>query len=193
MRTCTSIKMENWSRCDVVRRDGPDVDKSFAEHAFADTRRRFIRASDYWRRQTSSVGRGTDTPFEVVGAPWIDGRTLAAYLEWPRVCGRAGSCPSNFKPNASVFKDQQVSGINIVVTDRGTLARCGPASEIACALRKLYPGRLASGQVSRGLLVNAGILEMLNRGRRSPPKYRKAVNKANRRICKRRASFLLYK
>ena len=41
-----------------------------------------------------SVGRGTDTPFEVVGAPWIDGRTLAAYLNG-RDLRACGSCPSD--------------------------------------------------------------------------------------------------
>ncbi|MBK6723786.1 MAG: DUF1343 domain-containing protein [Acidobacteria bacterium] len=64
-----------------------------------------------------SVGRGTDTPFEVVGAPWLDGQKLAAHLNAQNIAG-VRFIPVRFKPNASVFKDEQVNGVNIVITDR---------------------------------------------------------------------------
>ena len=45
-----------------------------------------------------SVGRGTDTPFEVVGAPWIKGRELAAYLNvaWYSECALCAGCFHSF-------------------------------------------------------------------------------------------------
>jgi Uncharacterized protein conserved in bacteria len=59
-----------------------------------------------------SVGRGTDTPFEVVGAPWIDGRKLAGYLNERNLKG-VRFVPVRYRPNASVFKDEDCGGINI--------------------------------------------------------------------------------
>ncbi|MGH9819448.1 MAG: exo-beta-N-acetylmuramidase NamZ domain-containing protein, partial [Pyrinomonadaceae bacterium] len=52
-----------------------------------------------------SVGRGTDTPFEVVGSPWIDGQKLAKYLNERNLKG-VRFVPMRDKPNASTFKDQ---------------------------------------------------------------------------------------
>ncbi|MFH4242684.1 DUF1343 domain-containing protein, partial [Acinetobacter baumannii] len=52
-----------------------------------------------------SVGRGTDTPFEVIGAPWLDGRLLAGYLNSRGLEG-VRFVPVRFKPISSVYKDQ---------------------------------------------------------------------------------------
>ena len=61
-----------------------------------------------------SVGRGTDTPFELVGAPWIDGRKLAAELNAARLAG-VRFVPVRFTPRASVHRDVECGGINIVI------------------------------------------------------------------------------
>ena len=70
-----------------------------------------------------SVGRGTDTPFEVIGAPWLDGRVLADALAARRIPG-VGFVPIRFTPSASKFKGEQCGGVNIVVTDRGGARSC---------------------------------------------------------------------
>src|SRR5256714_1997264 len=64
-----------------------------------------------------SVGRGTDTPFEVVGAPWIDGQQLAAYLNSRRTAG-VRFVPVRFTPQSSVFKNEECGGVNVIITDR---------------------------------------------------------------------------
>src|SRR6185436_20097676 len=64
-----------------------------------------------------SVGRGTDTPFEVLGAPWIDAQKLADYLNQRSIPG-VRFVSVRFKPNASVFKNEDCGGFNIVITDR---------------------------------------------------------------------------
>jgi uncharacterized protein YbbC (DUF1343 family) len=64
-----------------------------------------------------SVGRGTDTPFEVVGAPWIDGQKFAKYLNERGIPG-VRFVPIRYKPTTSVYKDENVGGVNIIVTDR---------------------------------------------------------------------------
>ncbi|MFN2482894.1 MAG: exo-beta-N-acetylmuramidase NamZ domain-containing protein, partial [Pyrinomonadaceae bacterium] len=112
-----------------------------------------------------SVGRGTHTPFELVGAPWLDGQRLAAYLNERRVAGLR-FVPVRFTPDASVFKGEECGGVNIVVTDRAHLRPVLAGLEIAAALRKLYPAEWKVDSYAR-LLVNADALERLKRG--DPP------------------------
>ncbi len=109
-----------------------------------------------------SVGRGTDTPFEVVGAPWIDGQKLADYLNNQRIAG-VRFVPLRFTPKASVFKDQECGGINIIVTDRARFRPVISGLEIAVALRKLYPSDWKVDSYLR-LLANADTLERIKRG-----------------------------
>jgi uncharacterized protein YbbC (DUF1343 family) len=109
-----------------------------------------------------SVGRGTDTPFELVGAPWLDGQRLAAYLNGRRVAGLR-FVPVRFTPDASVFKGEECGGVNVVVTDRGQLRAVSAGLEIAAALHKLYPAEWKIDSYSR-LLANAAALEGLRRG-----------------------------
>ncbi|HJS52667.1 MAG TPA: hypothetical protein VJ781_12265, partial [Pyrinomonadaceae bacterium] len=137
-----------------------------------------------------SVGRGTDTPFEVIGAPWLDGQKLAKYLNERRIPG-IRFIPIRFKPNASVFKNENLGGINLVVTDRKTFKPVRSGIEIAAALRKLYP---ADWQVDRyaRLLVNQIILDKVKRGD-SPEEIQKTVSADENEFIRRRAPFLLYK
>jgi uncharacterized protein YbbC (DUF1343 family)/CubicO group peptidase (beta-lactamase class C family) len=109
-----------------------------------------------------SVGRGTDTPFEVVGAPWLDGQKLAANLNARRIPG-VRFIPLRFKPNASVFKNEECSGVNIVITDRARFQSVLTGIEIAVALHSLFPADWKVDSYSR-LLVNSDALERLKRG-----------------------------
>lgn len=84
-----------------------------------------------------SVGRGTDTPFEVIGAPWMDGQRLARYLNMRNIPG-VRFVPVRFTPKASVFKGEECSGINIVITDRRAFRSVTTGIEIAVALRVLH-------------------------------------------------------
>ena len=67
-----------------------------------------------------SVGRGTDTPFEMVGAPWIDGRALAAYLNGKKIQG-VRFLPMDFKPLSGIFAGEVCHGVQIVLIDRQAL------------------------------------------------------------------------
>jgi len=109
-----------------------------------------------------SVGRGTDTPFEIVGAPWIQGDKLAEYLNQRGVPG-VRFVPLRFKPNASVFKDQECGGVNIIVTDRSAFRPLLAGIEMALALRKLYPNDWKVDSYLR-LLVNDDTLARVKRG-----------------------------
>ena len=85
-----------------------------------------------------SVGRGTDTPFEIIGAPWIDGRRLAATLAARKIPGVTFT-PIRFTPTASTFARERCGGIRFTVTDRDALRPVSLGIEIAVALRDLYP------------------------------------------------------
>src|ERR1044072_5539213 len=65
-----------------------------------------------------SVGRGTDTPLEVLGAPWIDGQKLASHLNARHIPG-VRFVPVRFTPKTSVFKNEECRGVNIIVTEIG--------------------------------------------------------------------------
>src|SRR5205809_1386342 len=109
-----------------------------------------------------SVGRGTDTPFEVIGAPWLDGPRLATYLNARRIPG-VRFIPLRFTPKSSVFKNEECKGINIVVTDRAKFQSVSTGIEIAAALHQLFPTQWKIDGYSR-LLVNSDALERLKRG-----------------------------
>ncbi len=109
-----------------------------------------------------SVGRGTDTPFEIVGAPWIQGDKLADSLNQRSLPG-VRFVPVRFTPKASVFKDQQCGGVNIIITDRAAFRPLPTGIEIALALRKLYPNDWKVDSYLR-LLVNSDTLERVKRG-----------------------------
>ncbi|MDI1241533.1 MAG: DUF1343 domain-containing protein [bacterium] len=137
-----------------------------------------------------SVGRGTDTPFEVLGAPWLDGQRLAKHLNERNLPG-VRFIPVRFKPNASVFKDENLGGVNIVITDRAKFRSVRTGIEIAAALRKLYPTDWHVERYGR-LLVNAEFLAAVTRGE-TPDALEKLWNVGITNFDKRRASYLLYK
>jgi len=109
-----------------------------------------------------SVGRGTDTPFEVVGAPWIDGRRLATGLNGARLPG-VRFVPVRFTPRSSVHKDAECGGINIVITDRAQFEPITTGLEIAAQLLKLYPKDFAADKFN-GLLVNQKVNNAFRQG-----------------------------
>ena len=109
-----------------------------------------------------SVGRGTDTPFELVGAPWIQGDKLAEVLNFRGLQG-VRFVPVRFTPNASVFKGEPCGGVNIIVTDRAAFRPLLTGIEMALALRKLYSNEWKVDSYLR-LLVNTDTLERVKRG-----------------------------
>ncbi len=109
-----------------------------------------------------SVGRGTDTPFEVVGAPWIDGRRLAAHLNARRLPG-IRFYPVEFRPSASKFRGESCGGIHMIVTDRRRLQSVAVGIHLACALRDLFGEQWDTTRYGR-LLGDAGTLAALRRG-----------------------------
>ena len=88
-----------------------------------------------------SVGRGTPGPFELVGAPWIDGPALAAYLERRGIAGVRFE-PAVFTPNSDRYAGKRCQGIRIVLLDRAALDAPRLGIELAVALHRLHPSPL---------------------------------------------------
>ncbi len=110
-----------------------------------------------------SVGRGTDSPFEVVGAPWIKSRELAAYLNGRGIAG-VRFVPVTFTPAASNYNGQRCEGVNFILTDRNALDAPELGIELASALRKLYPSDYKIERMAE-LLVNQAAYDALVAGR----------------------------
>jgi uncharacterized protein YbbC (DUF1343 family) len=137
-----------------------------------------------------SVGRGTDTPFEVVGAPWIDGRRLAAYLNQRNLPG-VRFVPVRFKPDASNFKNEEIGGINLIITNREKFEPVKTGIEIALAFRGLYQNEWKTERLNK-LVVNDKIFGLIMQGG-SAEEIDKAVQDNLLTFMQRRARFLLYK
>jgi uncharacterized protein YbbC (DUF1343 family)/CubicO group peptidase (beta-lactamase class C family) len=84
-----------------------------------------------------SVGRGTDTPFEQVGAPWIDGVALADALNGRTIPG-VRFYPVRFTPASSKYANEECGGVFIIVSDRSAIHPVRVGLEIAAMLQKLY-------------------------------------------------------
>jgi uncharacterized protein YbbC (DUF1343 family) len=109
-----------------------------------------------------SVGRGTDTPFEVLGAPWIDGARLARVLAAREIAGVTFT-PIRFTPSSSTFAGQLCGGLRLAITDREALRPVALGIEIAAALRDLYPSDWDRSRFST-LLANAKAFGLLENG-----------------------------
>ena len=84
-----------------------------------------------------SVGRGTDTPFEILGAPWIDARALAADLNGRGLPGVAFE-PVHFTPDASKHRGTRCGGVHVLVTNWQTFQPVRTGVHVACALRARF-------------------------------------------------------
>lgn len=109
-----------------------------------------------------SVGRGTDTPFELLGAPWIHGRELAQYLNARNISG-VRFIPASFTPTTSNYANLRCEGVNLVVTERNALDSPELGVELASALRKLYPEQFHMERMIE-LLVNQATYDAIFQG-----------------------------
>lgn len=137
-----------------------------------------------------SVGRGTDTPFEVLGAPWIDGRKLAAALRKQQLPG-VTFVPIRFTPDSSKFKGEECGGMNIVITDRSQFEPLRTGFAVSTTVRKLFGEDWKSNSYMR-LLGNRRTFQAITTGRSADAVQETACVGIDD-FRKRRSAFLLYK
>ena len=137
-----------------------------------------------------SVGRGTDTPFRYVGAPWIDARALAHDLN-ARFLPGIRFVPVNFTPESPYpYAKQLCHGIELVVTDRNVIDTPELGLEIAAALHRLYPEQYQLGKIET-LLANRDVLHDLESGR-DPQSIDEDWQQALQSFAEKRKPYLLY-
>jgi uncharacterized protein YbbC (DUF1343 family) len=136
-----------------------------------------------------SVGRGTATPFEVVGAPWMDGPALATALQRRGIAGVRFASVA-FTPTASRYAGRRCTGIRIELTDRAALDASRLGIELAVALRKLHPDRFAVRDMFR-LLASREVLAAIEAGE-EPSAIERRWQPALRAFTDLRAKYLLY-
>ena len=137
-----------------------------------------------------SVGRGTDAPFEQVGAEWIRGTELASELNGRFIPG-VRVYATRFRPAASNLAGRHVEGVRFVVTGRDSFDASRLGLEIASALRRLYPSRIAL-EDNRWLIGNRQTIRMLQEGE-TPSLIQRAGDDALEGFLKLREQHLLYK
>ncbi|MCB9888923.1 MAG: DUF1343 domain-containing protein [Planctomycetes bacterium] len=136
-----------------------------------------------------SVGRGTDAPFELLGAPWLDGSTLAARLNAAQL-GGVVAVPVRFRPTTSKFADKTCSGVRLWITDVTRFDPVRLGVQLGYELRRMHPEQWQVAHYGR-LLVNAEVLALVERAA-PPAEVLAAIERELPAFLRRRARFLLY-
>ncbi len=133
------VEMKNWHRSEIYDQTGlpwipPSPNLRTVNEVFLYPGLEILQPAGV------SVGRGTDTPFEVVGAPWIHSDDLLNSLS-PRQIPGARFSAASFTPSSGLYSGQACAGVKIEIVDRDAFVSVRVGLEIADALHRLYPER----------------------------------------------------
>jgi uncharacterized protein YbbC (DUF1343 family) len=109
-----------------------------------------------------SVGRGTDAPFEIIGAPWIRADEFATALESRKIPGVRFRA-AQFTPTDGLYSGQTCQGVSIAISNRAELQSMRMGLEIADALHRMYPDRFQLDKIVE-LLGSQSTVDRLKRG-----------------------------
>ncbi len=136
-----------------------------------------------------SVGRGTDTPFQILGAPWIKPKELAAYLNARLIAG-VRFIPTEFTPASSTDAGKSCGGVQILVLNREIVDSPEMGMELAAALHRLYPQDFDLSKVNT-LLANMAAFQELQAGR-DPRRIAEDWRDGLEKFLQVRAKYLIY-
>lgn len=185
----TVVPMQNWDRNRWFDETGlPWINPS-------PNMRNLIQATLYpgigaFEGTNISVGRGTDTPFEQIGAPWIDGVQLADALN-ARALPGIRFYPVRFTPASSKYAKEECQGVFMVVTDRTALRPVRVGVELAAMLYKLYGVRYEVESAERLFGSKEGIARV--RSGDDPAAIAASWGAAEARWRLLRAKYMLYR
>ena len=137
-----------------------------------------------------SVGRGTDTPFELLGAPWIKGKELAQYLNARNISG-VRFVPVSFTPSSSANEGQKCEGVNIILLERNAFDAPELGIELASALHKLYPEAFHMERMIE-LLGNQSVYDAISHGQ-DPQRIAEDWREHLEKFEQLRQKYLIYK
>jgi uncharacterized protein YbbC (DUF1343 family) len=143
------VRMQNWSRREYFDNTGlawvsPSPNLRSVEEVV------LYPAVGLLESTNLSVGRGTDTPFEVLGAPFVDGEALARNVTTRGIPGLTVEAVS-FTPTASPYQGKACKGLRLRVTDRARFEPVRAAVTLALALHELHPSEWDLDHVDRML------------------------------------------
>ena len=136
-----------------------------------------------------SVGRGTDSPFELLGAPYIDGAKFSAEMNRLALPG-IGFVPVKFTPTSSVFSGKECGGVRMVVGDRAAFHAVETGVALASVLHRLYGKQFGVGKMLK-LLGNKATLSSIESGV-PPAEMRAGWDAGLQAFMERRKPFLMY-
>jgi uncharacterized protein YbbC (DUF1343 family) len=137
-----------------------------------------------------SVGRGTDSPFEQIGADFMSGRELAAYLNQRQIAG-VRVYPTSFTPSESNFKGVRIEGVRFEIVNREMLDATRLGLEVAGAIQKLYPGKVDL-TLNKKLIGSDDAIRRLQAGE-DPRTIQQAMQDSVAGFVELRARYLIYR
>lgn len=184
----TVVALEGWQRRDWFDRSGtawispsPNLPTLTAAALYG--------AVGLIEKTNVSVGRGTRSPFELLGAPWISAPRLAAYLNHRRLGGVRFS-PASFTPDSSRYAGELCQGVRLHLTQRDRLDVAELGLELAAALHHRYPTEFQLA-LARELISDDPLLRALDSGA-DPRRLAAQWHESLRQFRRRRLPFLLY-
>ena len=109
-----------------------------------------------------SVGRGTEAPFEIFGAPWMNGEDVAAALNAKHLPGLK-FVSQLLIPVSGLYAGQRCGGVSIRIGEKSAVRSMRMGLEIAAVLKKLYPDKVDLAKTIT-LLGNATTVQLLQDG-----------------------------
>ncbi len=183
------IKMKNWQRGDWFDSTGltwidPSPNLRSLNAALLYQGLALLEASpDY------SVGRGTDAPFEQIGASWIRGTELAQFLNnW--VLPGVRAYPTSFRPTSGPFAGKTIEGVRFLILNREQVNSVRVGLDVAYALQRLYPGKI-NFEACRFLIGNREMLDQMKTGV-GPGVIEESLQAELQKFRERVQPFLLY-
>jgi uncharacterized protein YbbC (DUF1343 family) len=155
------IAMRNWSRSEIYGETGlawiaPSPNLRTPDEVFAYPGLEILQAGDV------SVGRGTDAPFEVFGAPWMRGTEVAAELNGRAIPG-VRFAATTFTPRSDLHAGESCEGASVRVTDVRAFRSMRMGMEIADALHRMYPSKFRLDKIIF-LVGSQATVDALKRG-----------------------------
>jgi uncharacterized protein YbbC (DUF1343 family)/CubicO group peptidase (beta-lactamase class C family) len=136
-----------------------------------------------------SVGRGTDAPFEQIGADFIGGRELAAYLNTRQIPG-VRVYATSFTPTESNFKGTRIEGVRFQIVNREMFDAARLGMELIAAIQKLYPGKV-DFSLSKRIIGSNDMIQRLKAGE-DPRNLQTLMQDDVESFIAKRAQYLLY-
>ena len=138
-----------------------------------------------------SVGRGTKTPFEVFGAPWMKNLKVAQALSKKKLPGFKFKA-ARFTPGSDIYKNKRCDGVRVTVTNLYVARPVDLFVHVACLLRDFSPKDFRPRWAEMPRVVGSAEFESWFKAGESPDAILEKIHKSAENFKEERNPFLLY-